>query len=174
MKQLILTALLLASLQQFAAAAEPLADFKVIVEECKASFAAKPPTKVAFNPTTSSWTKQASLPAVITFDVRKTDSLVRPYSAFIEVLETRTAEKASDEQAANSLVVNVEDAASAVRNTSRIDFLFEEGKWTIQGGSYTTSVRIRGEKKFDLSRSISSTPEKIRAWSGEIASCVGK
>ncbi|MFN9470934.1 hypothetical protein [Acidovorax sp.] len=166
--------LLLLSIHQASFGSDPLAEFKAIVDTCKVAFQAKPATKVAFNSMTQAWTKYAFTPAEISYDVRRSESLVRPFTAFVEILESRTAEKAADEAAAAQLEVSVETAPTAQKTVVRNNFAYENGRWVLIGGTYTSSMRMRGEKRFDAPTSLKNTPEEIGKHTGELAECRGK
>src|SRR3990167_9286532 len=85
------------------AMAEPLAEFQTIVARCKEAHAARPSVRVAYSEARKEWFKTVTRVDGISYDVRKSDSLVSPFTAYIEVTEVMDGDKAPTEDAAKAI-----------------------------------------------------------------------
>ena len=116
-----------------AAVAGPLDDFKPILQRCKTAFESQSLERVFYNERVKAWVKVVSAPSELSYDVRKTDSLVSPFSAFVQIIEVTANSRAETESEAGALKVDI--AERSTRFTSRIEYRFQEGKWVTTGGT---------------------------------------
>lgn len=154
--------------------ADQVSEFQAIVKTCKASMDARPSVEVFFNKSSLIWSKKVYAPSTVTYDVKRTESLVSPVSGFIEVIEEASIKTSPDEESANALEVSPEDASTrTVRIITRIDYLHSGGKWALSGGQNSFLFRGAGQKHFDRNNSKNQyTPEKLAGFDGPIKGCI--
>ena len=125
----------------FSARAEPLAEFELIVNRCKQAFDTRASVEVVYAEPAQSWVKRIHAPAVISYDVKKTDSLVSPLVAYLEVIEATAAERGVNEAAAASLNASLED--KAMRSTRRVNFAYRDNTWTLVDGQQWSEYKLK-------------------------------
>lgn len=130
--------------------AEPLADFKALVKQCSTAFEHQPAAEVLFNEKSGKWVKRMNGRAQIVYDVRKTDSLVSPLTAYLTVTQIMTAKTATDEIGANNLPMSFDDAGTLI-NIKTVNFRHAEsdGRWTLVDGKSTVDFKSKPGADFD-------------------------
>ena len=127
-KKLTIVALLIAMSTGIQAA--PLDDFKVIVAKCRESLADRANPEVLYQSNKQDWMKIVTGPSKVTFDVRKTDSLVTPFSGKIEIALSVATGRASSEAAATALDLAPGKKGAYLRIKTISFSYFEDGnKW---------------------------------------------
>jgi hypothetical protein len=121
--------------------AGPLEDFEPIVLRCKTAYDARPSSEVVFVEPLKAWVKRIHAPAVVKYDVRRTDSLVSPYSAMIEVATGLVADRAETEEAARAL--NPDGSNTAIRVTARLNFAYRGTSWEFVEGTRRAEIATR-------------------------------
>jgi len=161
-------------LAQAAFAAEPLADFEAIVRNCQAAFDAKPASSVAFVDKLQRWIKRVSAPASVAYDVRKTESLVSPFTAYLEVTQLLSSKGAPDETAANAMEVSLNE--TAMLSIKRLSFAYrsKDASWELVDGLETTRMRMSANQPFDKGISVPTTKARILEDAGPIKLCATK
>lgn len=129
------------------AMADPLAEFQAIVKQCKLSYdAVRPRTEVSQSARDKAWFKQVWGPATIAYDVRKSDSLVSPFTAYIEITEVFDGDSAPTQEAAAALTIDIDGRAT--RYTERLRFAYQEGIWQLVDGIGTDANRSTKGQSF--------------------------
>lgn len=130
--------------------ADPLVDFKALVTQCIQSHQERPFVEVFPHSKNSSWVKRIYGIAQISYDVKRTDSLVSPYSAFLEVTQSVAGKSAIDEVSANALNVSLDDAGASLL-VSRANFKFDEDakEWVLTDGRLSILSRMKDKEDFD-------------------------
>lgn len=171
---LVATLLALGGAQAWAAS-DAVAEFKTLVANCKAFYAAKPSTEVQFSEGLKSWIKTARLPIEVRYDVKKTDSLIRPFSAFIEITEVVAHVKAPGEEAARQLKVTAGDGLwDSSRFMYMLNFVYEEGRWVPVDDLRSRAARDKGAKQFAKPFSMASSAADMQDPKAPYAACVPK
>lgn len=140
------------------ARADPLTDFERLLSRCKAAYAARGVIEVAYAEPAKSWVKRHFTDLSFAYDVKRTDSLVAPYSAFLEITETTSADRAPDEASAHALPT---PSASAIRQTKRLTYAYRDGKWELAGRRDSSAFRRAGETTFDRPTFIDFSPANM-------------
>lgn len=152
-----------------AAQADELADFQAFVKRCDAAYAARPSVETVYSAAAKSWVKRVHAPAKITYDVKKTDSLVSPFAAYIETTEVSAAERAADEAAAKLLDVNLN--GYIFRFTTTMTFAYREGRWTMTGARETSASRKTAGQPFGEPSTYLVAMDSLLKRDGPIQSC---
>lgn len=157
------------------AAPDAVAEFKALVAVCKASYAAKPATEVGFDDPLQSWIKTARLPIEVRYDVKKTDSLIRPFSAFIEIIEVVAHVKAPGEEAARKLPVTAGDGRwYSSRFVYLLNFAYEDNRWVPVDVMRSRAARDKGARQFDKPFSTGASADGMRDPKAPFAACMPK
>lgn len=127
---------------------DPVQSFEKIVSTCQSAFDARPSEKLVFDGSAKQWTKYYELPVKITYDVKKTDSLVAPVVGVITVEETTFMGSAASEEAAKELVIPP-DTPRAVLTRTTIDLSMQGGRWVVKGGRDIMYSRRKARMGFD-------------------------
>ena len=151
-------ALLLAFLVAPASAAEPLKDFEAIVARCKSNYTA-PFSEVTKLPSSDKWVKRMTWPGDVEYDVKKTDSLVSPFIAFISIKTLVAGRPADSEESAKAIEVS-QDAALARRET-RISFSYQSGVWLANEAVERTSIRLGAGEQYQAPVSINISKDEL-------------
>lgn len=81
---------------------DPLGDFQAIVGRCQSALANPDPVRLLKMDQGSKWLKVVTSPYAISYDVRKTDSLVSPYGALIDLSFQKTLVTRDSEESART------------------------------------------------------------------------
>jgi hypothetical protein len=127
---------------------DPVQSFEKIVSTCQSAFDARPPFTLKFDERTSEWIKYQELPAKITYDVRKTDSLVAPVAGILNVEEATFMGSSASEETAGNLVIPL-DTPRAVLTKTAINLSFQGGRWLVKGAKETMYSRRKPRMGFD-------------------------
>jgi len=152
------------------AMADPVSEFKEIVVRCKDEFALQPETETKYSANRRAWIKWIRTPVEVSYDVRKTDSLVAPLSGYIEVVEVYSRKSSDDEQTAKSLEVSLNE--DAVRNVTRIDFINKDGRWEFSSATFSGQIRRSPSFPFDRARWIARSRAELIKSESPIVACV--
>jgi hypothetical protein len=116
---------------------DPLGRFKVIAEKCKNAFGASDniaPSK------TGGFVRTQITPGSISFDVKKTESLVSPYSAYIDLNFTEKAIATTSEEAARAW----DGGVLVTLQHWRLLYAMQDGKWKLQEELYSFAMPSAG------------------------------
>ncbi|MCK9215899.1 MAG: hypothetical protein M0P52_15865 [Rhodoferax sp.] len=127
-----------------AAQTDPLRDFELIVNHCVAWNKQFEADRVAFNERTKKWGKQVNSPAKISYDVKRTDSLVSPFSAIMSIQNVAFVENAETEDEIKVKSI-APDTSNAMASTFNLNFAMQNGKWVTTGGTSSRTLRINGK-----------------------------
>ncbi|WP_298929154.1 hypothetical protein [uncultured Ramlibacter sp.] len=152
-----------------AAVAGPLDDFKPILQRCKTAFESQSLERVFYNERVKAWVKVVSAPSELSYDVRKTDSLVSPFSAFVQIIEVTANSRAETESEAGALKVDI--AERSTRFTSRIEYRFQEGKWVTTGGTGKGEFKASANTGYDKPTIFPLDKDSFAPNRGPIAAC---
>lgn len=155
-------------------AAEPLADFEVIVRNCQAAFDAKPASTVAFMEKQQQWVKRVSAPAMVAYDVRKTESLVSPFTAYLEVTQMLSSKTAPDESTAAAQEVSFNERA--ILSIKRLNFAYrsKDAAWELVDGIETSRMKMSANEPFDKGMSAPMVKSRVLEDSGPIKQCASR
>ena len=123
---------------------DPLQAFQTIVSQCKAALAI--PTNEVWPPKNSGgkWIRNANTLATIKYDVRKSDSLVAPIVAVLEVSDAETIFSRSTEAEVRAAELNQVVPTDLVTDRRfLIEFGFVEKKWRLMNVKY--GITMLGE-----------------------------
>lgn len=168
-----LAAALLATGGGYARASDAPAEFKALLEACKASYANRP--AVQFNEGLKSWVKTARLPAEIRADLRETGAPARPFAASIDITDVIAIAKATGEEAARQLQVTAGDGSwTSSRFVQTLNLAYEGGRWVPVDGVYTHAFRMKGAPQFGQPSSMVLSADNMRNPQAAYAACVPK
>ena len=122
-----------------ATSSDPLATFEPIAKACAAALAT--PRAEQFYESAGKWKKIVYSPNVVKFDVRKTESLVSPYLAEINL--TYDDVTLSSDTRAQAETANVNNASVNLSASSKFRFFFanQNNQWKLQ--RIETTVQIK-------------------------------
>lgn len=123
---------------------DPLKDFELIVARCVTSNKKLENERVAYNERTKKWGKQVNSTAKITYDVKRTDSLVSPFSGRIDIVSITFLESAETEDAAKAKPISPENS-TARESTFNMNYAMQGGKWIATGGNSIHVLRMYGK-----------------------------
>ena len=118
-------ALLLATLQCHATDSA-LNTFESVVAGCRPAYSAPLP-KVFFQPSIKKWVKRIDYPGNFKYDVRKTDSLVSPITAYIEASTLGATVFVDTEEQASGATPGLGGKVS--RSTTRYNYAYRNNTW---------------------------------------------
>lgn len=119
---------------------EPLDQFQEIVARCKAVHEVQH-SEVSLLRDPPRWLKRVVWPAdAVGYDVKRTDSLVSPYAAFLSFTALESRGVAATEDAAKVIELKKDEATTRI--TNRLNFSYQSGKWVVVDGIYSVSMRI--------------------------------
>lgn len=148
--------------------ADPLSEFEAIVKRCKDAYDVRPAYEVDYIEKQKSWVKRAYSNAKITYDVRRTDSLVSPYSGHVEVLVVVAVKAASDEQDAKALEVSLDERP--IRLIDRVNYLYQGGAWAVASGS--SKMDIRRDGRYGNDTAFEKSREQMLKTTGPLQACI--
>jgi len=154
------------------ASADPLTDLDDVIRRCKEAFDQRPVIAVAYAGALNAWVKRQYMPVSVTFRARKTNSVVSPYVAQIDVVELAAAQRGEDEQSVRALDVSLDE--NVMRSTRRINLAFQDNAWTVIGGASTVEVRRDATERFSNVGTSRHSRESLLLANGPIASCLGQ
>jgi hypothetical protein len=145
------------------AAAQQLEEFERIVAKCKTSYAA-PFSEVTLLAATGKWVKRTTWPVEVQYDVKKTDSLVSPFTAYIAIIALVAGNRAESEDAAKVLEIT-QDGVLSQRET-RIAFAYRSGAWQPLEATERTAMRLKPNEQYQAPVTIRiSKDELLRPYS---------
>ncbi len=168
-RPLLLCLAIVASTNSFSQG-QPLPDFERIVNKCKQSFS-QVYEDIWQASNSSAWIKRVTWPGSVKYDVKRTDSLVSPYIAHIEIESVVVGARAGSEAEAQALPVS-QDGPLA-RRTTRIEFAYQDGKWLAQSGTEQTAMRIAAGKAFETPLSFKLSKEELARPTTAAQRCLG-
>lgn len=151
------------------ARADALADFEHIVKQCRVAHEARPAVEVVFVESLKVWVKRLWAEPKFSYDVRKTDSLVTPLTAFIEITDVVASDRAPDEAAARALAVSSDKAAMFVK---RVNFSYQDKRWQAVGGKSTSMYRRDAGGAFAPGGYIDLSLMDLKAERGPVRNCL--
>lgn len=146
--------------------ADPLADFEVVVNRCKGAFDARPLSDVVNMPSMNLWIKRVYGPSKVVYDVRKTDSLVSPFVAKIEISEVVASGRTKDEEQTKALDISLEKEGN--RFHTQVNFTYQKGVWEVVDGKESMQPGIVGGGTGQVNI---LTRERVLASKGPIKNC---
>ncbi|CAN7621642.1 hypothetical protein LJR189_004667 [Acidovorax delafieldii] len=158
------------------AASDPSLEFKTIAERCKAAFNERPAVEVSMNQKNQAWVKRLFGPTVVTFDAKRTDSVIAPLSGYIEVSEVATFKSDPNEDIARSAELSISDTSTpALKFLTRINYKFDGTAWSVSDGFKSTAFRPVGASSFEKnSQALPYSAEKLKEIEGPISNCIKK
>lgn len=177
MKYAATLVLLLASQSSAWAQSDPLQSFKDLVKRCQDAYSTTPSSA----PTTSDvqylddmkvWVKRLRTEPKLSYDVRKTDSLVSPFVAELVIEQFIATESADSEAAVREKTVSPE-LSRAILTTRKINFSLQDGRWIAKSGHMSMSSRKPNEAMAP-SFSDTLTEASIKAFKQPLATCAGQ
>lgn len=156
------------------AANNPTVDFKLIAEKCKIAFNARPAVEISMNQKNQNWVKKLFSPTVITFDAKRTDSIIFPLLGHIEIIETVAFKSDPNEDAIKSAELSINDTSiQAIKFVTRINYNFDGTAWSVSGGTKSTAFRQIGTSSFERNpQPLTYSVEKINNFEGPISNCI--
>ena len=151
-------ALLLAISLPCQATESALASFEKVVATCRQTYAVPVP-KVFFQPSIQKWVKRVEHPEDFKYDVRKTDSLVSPLTAYIEASTLGVAEFFETEDLANA--ANPPPSGKLSRSSVRYNYAHRGGAWAFVNAMETVTWRESANDSFREARSFTRTKESL-------------
>lgn len=147
MKRLSSLALIVVSVTASSAFAQkkvdPLPSFKKLVAACQAQINDWPRDTV--RPFKDQWVRNFLEVGTISHDVKRTDSLVSPYTAYIKVETISHSIRRPSEDEARA--AGKQDGSTS-RGIDIIRYAFQDSKWTLVDGSVQREMRLPGETDF--------------------------
>jgi hypothetical protein len=147
--------------------ADPLPSFQKLAAACEAHLNQVPRDRMR-QLKGGDWAHNMDEPPVVKYDVKRTDSLVSPFAAYIKVeqLSYSVRRKTEDEARAAG-----KDEATAHQISDELRYAFQDGKWKLVGGSTSAKMKMVGQRLFTdpLGHAVELTPEDLAArpkWSG--------
>lgn len=171
MKRLALFAGLFAGV----AAAQPndgaaLAEFQKIVASCTSALKAEVPTVAPHPSKEAVWVKKAIASSEVTYDVKRTDSLVSPFSGSIVVTYLSVSETAPSREEAEALVLD--PAGTAFLREESIRYAYQGGAWATVGGTSTSRFRTRAGMRFEPPMVLQNTRSQALDLRAPLKACV--
>ena len=167
----ILIAAFMATSQFVWAQPDPLKSFELIVARCQAAFDSRPSHEVAFNERNKKWSTRLYFPTKISYDVKRTDSLVSPYTAVLKISEMVFAESAETQEAVTQMSVSA-DSSSGLSSQSTVDFAMQGSKWVAKGWNEQSSLKLRSEKDFKELAMLKRSLDDISKLQGPRRACL--
>lgn len=156
-------------------AADAVADFRKLVDACKTGIAARPATEIWFNQHSNAWMKLLYSPAETSFDVKKTDSLIRPFQAYIEVSWSRASARAADEQGAKDLEISLDGKNVYLQKSlTRMTYVYDDGTWRLGDTLNVSTTRSMGETDFPKPFRFDVPAERFLENFPELVACLPK
>ncbi|WP_367846477.1 hypothetical protein [Rhodoferax sp. WC2427] len=149
--------------------AEPLKDFEALVSQCRQSFENRSVVEVDFVERNKNWVKRVWSPMKSTYDVKRTDSLVSPFSAFLELTDSAAFGTAPDALAANDLDVPAD--GKGIMQIRRLDFAYQDRAWVLTGGRSSIAFRRVAGGPFVPDGYTDLTRDQVLKGTGPIARC---
>lgn len=111
---------------------DPLRSFKVVVSSCRVALSRIEPERVWL--ASDKWMKTVKSPAQLLFDVKHTESLVAPFSAFIDIKEQMSILSRDTEAEVRGANVNEPRPGDVMSyNRAVIAFAFVDEHWQVKG-----------------------------------------
>lgn len=107
-------------------ATDPLSAFQAISKACEVAIA--PGYERSMSANGVNWARELILTEPIKYDVRKADSLVSPYVAYIEILLLQSGVTGNSEAAVKAVRLP-EDATISTTDRWRLNFAYQNSKW---------------------------------------------
>lgn len=148
-------------------AASPLQNFEEIVEGCKKSLS--DPTDTVLPTKPFGPIRFITVLKDISYDVKKTDSLVTPYTAYIKIVRLRRQIKGDSEEQLRQLPVDT-NQGDLVEENEEIRFSFQKENWVTSGS--TSDNQIVGKPRNPMVPKIEYTREAIQKQPMWRAPCV--
>lgn len=123
---------------------DPLALFKKVVTACEAQANEWPRDNVR-QLKNGEWVHNFMEVTSFAHDVKRTDSLVSPFTAYIklETVEHTARRKTEDEARAAD-----KQDATVIRGTDEIRYAFQDSKWKLVDGSTKREMKMAGQTTF--------------------------
>lgn len=115
---------------------DPLASFQAFFAPCAAALG-KETNSVYQNRT--GWSQKGESAAEVKYDVKKTDSLVSPYTAFVDFRDIEAIGQAPDEAGARALNIP-ENATLLTQRHWTIRYAYQDNKWSVQDVAFAFAM----------------------------------
>lgn len=142
---LLLCSLLTACGKPASPAVDPLVSFKLIADRCFAAFIASDTTVAALN---GKFIRKTITPGETNFDVKKTDSLVSPYTSYIDISFIDQSMVASTPEAASTW----EGGSLITIAHWRLVYAMQDGAWKLQDELYASALPQAAIKEGPLTK----------------------
>lgn len=133
-----------------AAPTDPVAALEKIVEACDLVYRGVPVQEVVFMSNINKWVKRLHSPTKISYDVKKTDSLVSPYTGIIEISTLDTAGAFATEAEAEQAVIALGDRGTRrAKDSFTYNYKASSGQWELVGGIFKSEYKLNADKPFE-------------------------
>lgn len=122
---------------------DPLPSFKKLAIACQAQARSWPPDTVRL--VKDQWVRNFLEVGSISHDVKRTDSLISPFTAYIKVESVSHSIRRATEDEARA--AGKQDG-STYRRTDVLHYAFQDSKWKLVNGSTQGEMRLPGEADF--------------------------
>ena len=122
------------------------AEMKAIVAKCTSAHAAMPKSRI-FQLKTGKWNKEFSSDHVVTYDIKRTDSLVSPLVAVISINGTRFFDQPKETEA-EAYLIEFSQEMTAMRTKVTIKYAYQDTGWVMKSASANTAVKPFGRTSF--------------------------
>ena len=113
--------------------ADPLKSFQTIASQCVSALASPRAPKIYSSPTSGKWNKLVFGPNEVKFDVRKSDSLVSPYTGWISITyEDAVLQRDTRQEAEATVVSNSTVSVLGTLQRYHIAYAYQDSKWQLQ------------------------------------------
>lgn len=126
------------------APADPLKGMKALAAACQQQFDQRPRDSVR-QLSDGTWARNVRGDARVTYDVKKTDSLVSPYTAYIKIETTQVTTRGQTEEEARAADSST---GTVSRGTDELRFAFQDANWTLKGGRSNREFKRPGDPVF--------------------------
>lgn len=126
---------------------DPLKSFEKIIYKCQSAFNSRSTEDVYYIPQSKEWAKRLRKSPIIKYDVKKTDSLVSPYTAILEFTDNSYIATATNEADARALIVNAQNA-SQIRFENQATYAMQGGNWVLK--SWTSAFSSKDPKDYNF------------------------
>lgn len=140
------------------AAVDPLQEFKKVVAACEHSVNSLP--RESSRPLSNGqWAHNINEPSSLSYDVKKTDSLVSPFTAYIKVASVSRTARQGSEEAARTVGT---EGRTINRGLDELRYAFQESRWKLVGASSKRESKRPGETDFvDPVGTVELKPESV-------------
>lgn len=124
---------------------DPLSSFKKVVAACEAQVNEWPRDNVR-QLKNGEWARNFLEVTSVVHDVKRTDSLVSPFTAYIKL---ETVEHVARRKTEDEARMAEKPGATVIRGTDEIRYAFQDSKWKLMDGSTKRDMKLVGQTSFN-------------------------